>query len=95
MSKYPPTKNPTKKQQSKYAPIWERLKAKEIVRLHVLPDDVYTVRRMVSKIKDEDLAFKMMQEVEQYFLVFRYDEAAEVLEIRLKARYGLFEKVLC
>lgn len=82
------------KKVSQYAPIWERLKQKDIVKLHVLPDDYYTVKRMISKIKDQDAAFKMMNEIEDFKLSFKYDPVQEVLEVKLHARTGLFDKVI-
>lgn len=79
---------------SMYTSVWMRLKLKERVRLEVAPDKEYTVRRMISKIKNQDIGFKMMND-NKYFLEFSYDPQARVMIVELRTRFGVFDKVVC
>lgn len=76
-----------------YQPAWIRLKAKDRVRIEVEPENLHTVKRMISKRKDLDLAFKMMN-TDRYRLRFEYDVVSKVLVIELRPQYGLFDKVV-
>lgn len=78
---------------SVYQPAWNRLKAKDKVRIEVEPEHVNTVKRMISKRKDMDLAFKMMNE-DRHRLRFQYDVSTKILVIELRASYGIFDKVI-
>lgn len=78
---------------SVYQPAWIRLKAKDRVRIEVEPENLKTVKRMISKRKDMDLAFKMMN-ADRYRLRFEYDITSKVLVIELRAAIGVFDKVI-
>lgn len=78
----------------KYEPIWRRLKERDTVRLEVYPLFEKRVRRMISKEKDMDRAFKLMNEHDLFSLEFKYDAAKRELQIRLKQSFCIEDKVM-
>lgn len=75
-----------------YEPIWDLLKDARIAQLIVVPKMVNRVKKAVMKEKYNDGIFKMMnghQDLEFFYLSFEYDEASQLLTIRLNERYGV------
>jgi hypothetical protein len=80
--------------QRKYEPIWERLKNRDTVLLDVAPIFVKRVKRMVSKEKDMDLGFKLLNEDERFVLRFSYEAGKQQLRIKLIPRFGIEDKII-
>lgn len=83
-----------RKLERKYTCIWTRIKQRETVDLKVAPIFVANVKRMVSKEKDMDRGFKLMNEHDFFKLIFIYDRNTQVLRIKLKQRIGIESRVI-
>lgn len=68
----------------KYQRIWLLLKSKEVAVLECHPAIWPKIKRMVSKEKDEDLAFKIINDHDTFKLEFSYDEELRRGTIRIK-----------
>lgn len=77
-----------------YAPIWARIKEQGSVTLAVAPSAMPTVKKAVIKEKDQDNAFKLMNEHDFFRLVITYDSEKRRLKFELKQRFGLEERVV-
>lgn len=68
-----------------YEAIWIKVKETGSVRLHVHPTQAYTVRRMVKKEKDQDLAWKMENEttLRTRVMKYSYDEDKQEMTFKL------------
>lgn len=51
------------------------------------------IKRMISKEKDLDVGFKLVQEIEKFRLKFDWNEGKKELTIRLVSRLGLVDIV--
>ena len=81
-----------------YEPIWAALKADNdhVVELSVHPLHVNRVKKAISKEKllDSTTAFLNREEGDNLKLVFRYEENAQILEVRVKQTLGISEMVV-
>lgn len=75
-----------------YEPVWKLLRQKGKVTLEIAdPVFVNRIKRMISKEKDMDTGFKILNELESPRLRYKYDPEKRELEIRLIARYGIVD----
>lgn len=81
-----------------YEPVWTALKADHDheVELSVLPMHVSRVKKAISKEKliDSTTAFLNREEGDNLKLVFKYDEAARILKVKVKQTLGISEMVV-
>lgn len=69
----------------KYQPVWERIKAREVVTLEVLPALVARVKKAVIKEKDMDLGFKVLNDHAKFRLIVDYSMEKKHLTFRLSS----------
>lgn len=81
-----------KRKQRKYEEAWLRLKNRDTVKLRVTPLMFARVKKAIIKEKDQDLSFKVLNEIEQFRLHFEYDKQTYELAVQLKAKFGIEEK---
>ena len=75
-----------------YAPIWKALRKKKTVTVAVLdPIFLSRLKRAVSKEKDEDVGFKLLNDIEKPRLKYEWNEEKGELKISLVSRVGLVE----
>lgn len=72
----------------KYSEVWNRIKNKDRVILSVTPELEKRVRKAVIKEKDKDTGFKVMNDVDKFYLDITYDKTRQELVFILKQRYG-------
>lgn len=72
-----------------YQPIWEALKKKKKCTLAVNPLLFARVRKAVSKEKRLDLAFKVLNDHDYFFLKITTDKKKHTMTFELKQRFGL------
>lgn len=73
----------------KYQAIWLKLKKNLEVEIECHPVIWKRVKRGVSKEKDEDLAFKVMNDTDSLFLKIEYNEKTHRGKFLLKQRIGI------
>lgn len=73
----------------KYEPIWEMVKTVRSCTAKVEPFLVARVKKAIIKEKSRDLAFKMLNDHDTFFLEFSYDGQKKQLKTMLKQTLGL------
>lgn len=77
----------------KYEPIWDALKRQDTVEVQVAhPVLVRRIKKAVIKEKYNDLAFRLLNEMQEYRLEFSFNKQTGVMKLELKQLYGLSEK---
>lgn len=77
-----------------YKPTWDKLRKDKVVVLHIAnPMFLQRIKRMISKEKNTDPGFRLLNEVEFCRLVFEYDAKKQELTVRLTSRLGIVEIV--
>lgn len=77
-----------------YRPIWDHLRKHHKCVLSVVDAGfVPRIKRMISKEKDEDIGFKLLNQVERLYLQFSFDPEAMELTIVLRGRFGIVDIV--
>lgn len=79
--------HPTPPKVSMYEPVWQRLKNRETVHIEAAPRHHKRIKRMISKRKDEDLAFKLSTTLDgfRYQLQYSVDsQKPDVLIVKLR-----------
>lgn len=77
-----------------YEPAWKLLKATGRVEIEVPPAHLETIKKAIKKEKTQDLAFKVMNDFEQFRLKMQYDMERRRLVIYLVAKFGFEQKVV-
>lgn len=77
-----------------YEPIWKRIKEQGSAVLECPPGAIKRLRKAVIKEKDEDKAFKMMNDHDKFRLQITYDRKRQRLKFELLQKYGLEERVV-
>jgi hypothetical protein len=73
-----------------YEPVWKHLKLNKKAVLAVAHKDVVPhIKRMISKEKDSDDGFKLINELESHKLQFSWDQDKLELTVTLTQKYGL------
>lgn len=79
----------------KYQEIWNRVKNKDKVSIHVFDSSqLARIKKAVVKEKWMDLSFKICNDFDGWKLYFSFDVSTRVLTIRLRQTFGLEDKVL-
>ena len=77
----------------KYLVIWNKIKNNEVCKIECHPNSVRTIKTGVIKEKHRDEGFKILNEVERFFLDISIEDipGKNVMEItfRLKSKFGL------
>ena len=75
-----------------YEIVWKKLKnSPDLSVIICVIDPVFlsNIKRMISKEKDMDIGFKMINEVDRYKLKFEWNENSRELTARLVTKYGV------
>ena len=67
----------------RYQPVWERLKVEHSVRIEADSCHHRTIKRMLSKEKDQDVAWKLVQQVKNTGPVLRFSSVGNILTVQL------------
>ncbi len=75
-----------------YQPIWSRLRKQGRCELAVVDQKfVPRIKKAISKEKNLDDGFKLLNAVENFYLTFEYLKEKKILVVELKSRFGLTE----
>lgn len=82
----------TSRPQRLYYPAWKKLRKEGKVTLSVVDAAFLSrIKRMISKEKDMDIGFKLLNDVEKPRLVFTWDSEKLELEIKLVGKYNIMD----
>lgn len=77
-----------------YQPVWEEIKKKGRAVLSVHPVMAARVKKAVSKEKDMDTGFKVLNDHDHFYLRVSYDKDRKRMTFVLKQSIGIEERVV-